>query len=115
MALKKEIKGSEARILVYLSLVSKPMKSVELISQKLEIDYIYTIRILKEMVLKGWLFKHKLSRNMFYDLTRDAPVSKARDSLSSDEVQKVMDNSKQAELTEEEKNILNGSPETAQK
>ena len=111
IALKKEIKDSEARILVYLSQVPKPRKSVELISQKLGIDYIYTIRILKEMVLKNWLFKHKLGRHMFYDLTTDAPVDKARNALCPDELQKIIDTSEQLQLTEEEKQILNASKE----
>ena len=56
---KKLIKESEARILVYLNIVHNTRKNVTAISNKLAIDYSYTMKILQSMVYRGWLKKHQ--------------------------------------------------------
>ena len=91
MALKKEIKVTEARILVYLSQVSNNNKSLDMISAKLGIDYSYCIRTLKVMVIKGWVFKHRFQKFMYYDLTGLAPTVAARESLCPVDLQAVLD------------------------
>lgn len=75
---KKKLKQSEARVLVYLSVVHNTRKHVTAIAHRLEIDYSYTMRILQAMVSKGWLKKHQYRRHMFYDLTDTAPVEEAK-------------------------------------
>lgn len=85
---KQEIKQSEARILVYLSVVHNTRKHVTAIANKLGIDYSYTMRILQAMTAKGWLRKHKLRRHMFYDLTEFAPLERAKNAYNSDVLQK---------------------------
>jgi len=98
MAKKKEMKVSEARILVYLSQVSNLKKSLEDISSKLSTDYIYTIRILKDMVGKNWLFKHKFGRKMFYDLRLNAPIEMARELLTGEALDEVEEATSQTTL-----------------
>lgn len=99
MAYKKEIKDSEARILIFLSQVPKLAKSLNNISMKLNIDYNYCIKILDGMKLKGWVFKHKFSKFMFYDLTSKAPIEKAARTLSLQETEEI-DNKIQRTLKE---------------
>lgn len=77
MAKKKEIKQSEARILLYLSQVPNVRKSLTIISTKLDIDYAYCNKILASMIIKGWVFKHRYNHKVFYDLTANAPLDKA--------------------------------------
>lgn len=77
MTEKQAIKQSEARILVYLSVVHNTRKHVTAIANKLESDYSYVMRILQAMVAKGWLYKHQYKRHMFYNLTDKAPVAQA--------------------------------------
>lgn len=98
MAIKKEVKQTEARILVYLSQVPNESKSLDLLSARLDIDYSYCIRTLKRMILKGWIFKHPFQARMYYDNTPSAPIDKAKESLCPEELQKVLDLSVQTDL-----------------
>jgi len=68
---KKEIKKSEARILVYLSVVDKHLKYLMKISSKLDMDYGYLIRIIGGMLSKGWLYRVEAisSNKVFYGIT----------------------------------------------
>ena len=84
---KKPIKNSEARIIVYLSVVHNTRKYVTAIANKLEIDYSYLMRQLQCMTAKGWLLKHQFRRHMFYDLTPAAPVELAYKSLADESLQ----------------------------
>ena len=68
------MKQSEARILIYLSQVPNPNKNVSTISSKLQIGYNYLGNLLRDMVNKKWLMKHKLANKMFYDLTQQGHV-----------------------------------------
>lgn len=72
------IKQSEARIIIYLSMVPATKKNLTTISQKLGIGYNYCIVILNDMIRKEWIFKHKHGRFMSYDLTPNAPVELAK-------------------------------------
>lgn len=83
---RQDIKQSEARILVYLSIVHNTRKHVTAITNALENDYSYTMRILQAMTAKGWLKKHAFKRHMFYDLTEAAPLESAKKSLLSDDI-----------------------------
>ena len=85
------IKQSEARILVYLSVVHNTRKHVTAIANKLEIDYSYVMRVLQAMVAKGWLTKHQYKRHMFYDLTSDAPLEDAKNAFNSMALQITLD------------------------
>jgi len=100
MAVKSDIKQSEARILVYLSQVSNLNKDVSSISSKLQIDYGYTLRILEGMRYKKWVFKHKLGRKMFYDLELNSPVDRAKSALSNLDLQEVNEAIRQTKLME---------------
>ena len=64
------MKQSEARILIYLSQVPNPQKYKAQISTKLNITYSYLNGLLRDMVHKNWLRKHRLQVKMFYDLTQ---------------------------------------------
>jgi DNA-binding MarR family transcriptional regulator len=87
MAKKQEVKNSEARIIVYLSVVHNTRKHVTAICNKLNMDYSQLMRVLNSMVFKGWLNKHKYRRNMFYYLTEAAPLEKAKIVLNSEAFQ----------------------------
>jgi DNA-binding MarR family transcriptional regulator len=108
MVKKQEIKQSEARILFYLSVVDKTRKHVTAISNKLEIDYSYCMRVLQAMVAKKWLFKHQYRRHMFYDLTADAPLELAKNAFNSGVLQGELQGYLTAEVIEKpEKQALN--------
>lgn len=102
---KQAIRASEARILVYLSVVHNTRKYVGAIDAKVGNDYSYTMRVLQRMVALGWLKKHSFGRKMFYDLTDKAPLELAKNSLKSNELQKDLeDNYTQSELPEVNQN-----------
>lgn len=84
---KKDIKESEARIIIYLSVVHPTRKNVTAISNKLGIDYSYVMRILQSMTAKGWLQKHQTGRHMFYDLTNETPLESAKKVYLSNDFQ----------------------------
>lgn len=90
MTEKKHIKESECKILIYLSVVSPDRKHVTAISNKLNIDYAYLMRILQAMVAKGWLWKQQSRRHMFYNLTPKAPLEEAKIAYNSDVLQKTL-------------------------
>lgn len=81
MAHKKEVKLSEARILVYLENVHSRWKFVGAIAAKIKTDYGYTLHILKEMHEKGWLTRDKQVTKSYYFLTKAAPLHKAKELL----------------------------------
>jgi predicted transcriptional regulator len=81
-AKKKLLKRSEARIMVYLESVDNTEKYVTAISNHLKIDYVYLLRILRQMLTKGWLKIHHFNNKTFYDLACKAPIDKAKQVLS---------------------------------
>ena len=50
------------------------------------------------MVIKGWLFKHPYDKFMFYDLNPSAPVEKAKQVLSTESYQRVLDIAAQSKI-----------------
>jgi DNA-binding MarR family transcriptional regulator len=88
--IKQEVTDTQARILVYLSVVHNTRKYVGAIDAKVGNDYSYTMRVLQRMVQLGWLRKHRLKRKVFYDLTTLAPVEKARNSLIAQNLQREL-------------------------
>lgn len=95
--MKKDIKNSEARILVYLKNVHVSRAYVTSIAAKLDLDYSYAMRILQAMVGKGWLRKQKSRRFMFYMLTAQAPLELALNSFNSDILQRSLESYKTPE------------------
>lgn len=89
---KQSIKQSEARILVYLSVVHNTRKHVTAIANTLETDYSYTMRILQAMTAKGWLFKHRYKRHVFYDISSTAPLEQARNAFNSNTLEQSLNN-----------------------
>ena len=90
---KKEVKESEAKILIYLSVVHPTRRYVTAIANKLLIDYSYIMRILQGMTAKGWLRKHQYRRKMFYSITEFAPLETAKNVVLSDTIQLDLENS----------------------
>ena len=82
------MKKSEARLIIYLKQVDNINKFGAKISMKLEMDYNYTLRILKGMESKGWIHTHKRHNKVFYDLTEDAPTKESSLLLSKAEVRR---------------------------
>lgn len=87
---KQDLKQSEARILVYLSVVHDTRKHLTAIASKLEIDYSYTMRILAAMVAKGWLRKQQNRRFMYYHPTHFAPLESAKNLVIAQNLQVVL-------------------------
>ena len=87
MTKKQEVTMTEARILVYLSIVHNTRKHVTAISTKLDIGYSYLLIVLRNMTLKGWLQKHQYRRHMFYYLSDTAPLESAKKCLLDDALQ----------------------------
>lgn len=78
MANKQHLKASEARILILLSQIPENLKYTGAIAAKLDMDYCYTIRILKEMVEKGWLRTEQEALKVFHKLTMTSPTEAAK-------------------------------------
>lgn len=85
---KKELKTSEARILIYLSQAEPQTRYLMAISFKLEIEYNYLARIMrglqiKELVQQG---NSMIKNKKFYDLTEHglSKLDTARRRLSAD-------------------------------
>ena len=73
MGNKQEIKQSEARILIYLEGSDKKLHFVRQISTKLDTDYGYIQKILKNMKEKGWIGSEKSAAHpsrTYYHLTQ---------------------------------------------
>jgi DNA-binding MarR family transcriptional regulator len=82
MAIKQYLKKSEAKILVYLNQVDNRLKYKTMISNKLGIDYGYLMRILNNLESKQWIRSLRSHSNkVFYELTKKAPLQKAKDLL----------------------------------
>jgi DNA-binding MarR family transcriptional regulator len=81
MAHKQSIKISEAKILVYLASATASLHFVSAIAAKTQKDYGYTLHILKEMHMKGWI-KREAGRGMvYYFINKAAPLEKAKELL----------------------------------
>lgn len=77
--MKKPIKLSEARILIYLHNVDSPMKWATKMSVKLGMDYIYLLRILAQMKQKNWIKPIRRANKIFYEPTNKAPLVEANE------------------------------------
>ncbi len=82
MAIKQNLKISEARIIILLSQVPNELKHAGAISAKLDIDFSYTVKILAEMGVKGWLRKDLEGCKRFYFLTNKSPTEAAKKLLT---------------------------------
>lgn len=82
MAIKQLIKKSEARILIFLKNASSPIKYKTKMATSMNMDYGYLMRILNGLEAKEWVRKVKgRESKVFYELTRKAPLDKAKESL----------------------------------
>lgn len=75
--MNEKLTRTQARVLIYLSVVHKTKKDVTTMSSKLNIGYSYLMQTLPIMVEKGWLVKHQYKRHVFYNITDLAPVEQA--------------------------------------
>jgi hypothetical protein len=71
------IKKSEARILIFLRHAAPYMKNGKLMSKKLEIDYIYLMKLLRGMYDKGWVGTHLYNNVYYFKTTRHTPIKEA--------------------------------------
>ena len=92
MSSKMKIKGSEARIMIYLSVVHPTRKYPSAIANALEMDYGYLLHVLKPMVSKGWLLKQQNRRQVFYTLTKNAPLESAKNEFNTQNLQLTLEN-----------------------
>ena len=82
MARTKElIKRSEARIITYILNADKHRRRGDAISEKLNIDYIYVMKLLGQMYNKGWLKTHKYDGVIYFALTLRTPIEEAKKRL----------------------------------
>lgn len=72
------MKLSEAKIIVYLSQVAQDFKYASSIAAKLNIDYIYTIRILNSMKARGLIHSSNAGNKVIYILTKLADIKEAK-------------------------------------
>lgn len=89
--MKQDIKQSEARILIYLSVVHFTRRHVSAIAHRLEMDYTYVLRVLAAMKAKGWLKCHKHRRFMYYELTESSPLELAKKAYNGDVLQQKLE------------------------
>jgi DNA-binding MarR family transcriptional regulator len=103
MVNKARIKGSEARILLYLSVAHDTRKYPRAMANALEMDYGYLLHVLNPMVSKKWLSKQQNRRYVFYTLTSESPLELAKTLYNNEEEQLRLQNN----YSMEEKPILN--------
>lgn len=89
MAKKKFMKDSEARIIVYLMNVEMRLRFVAAISRKLNIDYVYVIRVLTAMKDKGWLITKHHENKTFYQVSSTCPKATANKVLAQPSQRKL--------------------------
>lgn len=77
----REMKLSEARILVFLDNFNKEQRFASLISSKLDIDYCYTMQILKKMEAKRWVASKQFAVKRYYFLTDVTPLKQAKERI----------------------------------
>ena len=76
------LKRSEARIIIYLLHVPHWRKHGGFISDALHIDYIYTMKILKDMFDKGWVTLHRFDGRRFFNVTLRTPTAEAKKKIA---------------------------------
>lgn len=81
---KQEVKFSEARVLVFLAIANNEFKFASKISAKLGIEYNFLLKRLNEMKTKDWIVPIRRHNRVFYQLTDIAPLSKAKEMVSSE-------------------------------
>jgi hypothetical protein len=77
------MKRSEARILIFLSNAHNTEKYAQFISDKLEMDYAYTVRVLNSMKFYKTLIPIKVGRKIFYKIGKPERVQQAMNLLGS--------------------------------
>ncbi len=75
------MKRQEARIIVYLLNAQNWRKNGSLISAQLNIDYIYTMKLLRAMYDKGWIKTHIYNKRTFFSTTLKTPIKEAKKRL----------------------------------
>src|SRR3990167_8690465 len=80
------IKKSEARVLIYLSQAENNLKHGGSISDKLKIDYIYLMKLFREMYQKGWVKVHQYNSRTYFDVTETAPLEEAKKKISEAQI-----------------------------
>lgn len=90
MTNKQRIKGSEARILLYLSVAHDTRKYPRAMANALEMDYGYLLHVLNPMVSKKWVSKQQNRRYVFYTLTKESPLELAKNLYNSDNLQETL-------------------------
>ncbi len=86
------IKRSEARIIVYLETTENYLKCGKKIAEKLDIDYIYVMKLLTAMYEKGWLYTHKYNYSDYFRLSEKCPLDMAKEILSNPQAKLRLDN-----------------------
>ncbi|MBN1682819.1 hypothetical protein JW865_04630 [Candidatus Bathyarchaeota archaeon] len=83
------IKKSEARIIIFLKNSLKEYRYAQYISAKLDLEYAYTTRIIKSMIIKNWITIHKYNHKKFLILTEEAPITEATNLLSEEKIKEI--------------------------
>jgi len=83
MAIKKPLKINEARVLVFLSQTDDNNKFAGSVAAKLDIDYGYTLHLMKAMAAKKWLKPESYPIKTYYFITKTAPLEEAKQLLVS--------------------------------
>ena len=75
------MKLSEARILTLLKNTDRKLRFGKFISQKLDIDYKYTLEILSNMREKGWIGRKLEGIRFYYHTNTIAPIKEAKERI----------------------------------
>jgi len=76
------MKRNEARIIVYLLQAANPLKYGSYISDKLNIDYAYVMKLMEAMYQKGWIKTHIFKGRIYFNVTLQTPTKEARERLA---------------------------------
>ncbi len=106
MRKKEFLKKSEARIIIYLNGCANFAKSGSRISETLKMDYIYLMKLLREMYNRGWLKSHQYQQRSYYEITEHAPVEKAKEILTDTQIKLNVKVGNQDDLREIEKSCM---------
>ena len=91
MARKIEyIKRQEARIITYLMTAIKPLRKGKAISSTLNIDYVYTMKLMERMYQKGWIKTYIYDRTTYFSITLHTPTEEVKKVMSKGQEQMML-------------------------
>ena len=76
------MRRSEARIIVFLMNADVTLRNGKNMAKLLDTDYIYLMKIMEQMYVKGWVQTHRYAGTTFFKITLLTPIKEAKAKLA---------------------------------